>query len=74
MTKPTGIFLVDLSGLNLPQSDLDALNKEINGVVQRQLGKLDKAKGLNLASFGGPLGGGLQGYFPPRDLLNKFGG
>ena len=74
MAKPTGIFLVDLSGLNLPPSDLDALNKEINAVVQRQLAKIDKTKGLNLASIGGPLGGGLQGYFPSREVLGKFGG
>ena len=74
MAKPTGIFLVDLSGLNLPEYDLAAINKEINEVVQRHLGKLDKAKGLKLASFGGPLGGGLMGYFPPHDLLKQFGG
>ena len=36
--------------------------------------KIDKTKGLNLASIGGPLGGGLQGYFPSREVLGKFGG
>lgn len=38
---PSGVFVVDLSGLNLPKGALQKMEKAINATVDTQLASLD---------------------------------
>lgn len=54
----TGLFIVDLQGLDLTQNQLRSIEASIQDAVQSELASIDDTEGL----IGGPLGGGLAGF------------
>lgn len=54
----SGIFVVDLTSLDLSPDQLSTIEKSIQDVVQKELAKLDDSEG----GIGGPLGGSIMGF------------
>jgi len=75
MARSGSVFLVNLTGLDLPAATLDEIEKEIDSLVDRKIAGLPKFKG-RVASAA--LGGELRGkYYIPKDLKalqTTFGG
>ncbi len=65
----SGVFVVDLSGLNLPKSALDSIERAINATVQKQVGSLD------LRSIGGvtPAPADLAWHLDPSQAADDAG-
>ena len=42
MADTNSVFIIDMSGLNLSSGELDTFEREISGVVQKHIAKLNK--------------------------------
>lgn len=75
MARAGSVFLVNLTGLDLPAATLDEIEKDINSAVDRKIASLPKFKG-KVASA--PLGKEIRGkYYIPKELQalqTTFGG
>ena len=68
MAHPGSVFLVNLAGLELPAATLTAIERDINGVVDKHIAEIAKYKG-KVSSVA--LGPETKGKYV---ILKEFGG